>query len=201
MSDGIDIDIEGLDLLRIKFGNISAEMEGKGSNAATRAAARLVARAAHDNALKIDDPRTAESIAMNIWAGKSKYPGVRKSSKRYTKNGEIKYRVGVAGGAKSYANTRENRRAGRVGRTYETLGDKTNPGGDTFYWRFHEFGTEKMKATPFLRPAIMNNQRGALNEFFKEYEKALERAVRKRSKIAGARTQSQNFRRAFFGID
>lgn len=25
---------------------------------------------------------------------------------------------------------------------------------DPFYWRFHEFGTKKMKARPFLRPAF-----------------------------------------------
>jgi len=182
VADAIDIDIEGLELLRAKFKDISIEMEGKGANAATRAAARLVARAAYKNALKIDDPATATSIAKNIWLGGARYPGIKKVPKSRMPDGVVKYRVGVAGGARQYSNTGDNRRSGRVGQTYETLGDKSNPGGDTFYWRFHEFGTQKMRATPFLRPAISENTQPAINEYFKEFEKALDRAVRKRAK-------------------
>lgn len=66
-------------------------------------------------------------------------------------------RVGVRGGALSkYADTRKNRRLGVVGKAYEKS-------STTFYWRFHEFGTEKMKAQPFLRPAFESNTGAALD--------------------------------------
>jgi hypothetical protein len=52
----------------------------------------------------------------------------------------IMMRVGVRGGAKRYKDTKENRGRQRVGRKYATGGDKSNPGGDTWYWRFVEFG-------------------------------------------------------------
>lgn len=38
---------------------------------------------------------------------------------------------------------------------------------DVYYWRFVEFGTSKMKARPFLRPAFDNNK-GAINDTFIE---------------------------------
>jgi len=34
------------------------------------------------------------------------------------------------------------------------LQNSLNKGGDTFYWRFLEFGTKSIKARPFMRPAM-----------------------------------------------
>lgn len=42
-------------------------------------------------------------------------------------------RVGILGGARDMGKYGEFKGAG-----------KDNPGGDTFYWRFREFGTSKM---------------------------------------------------------
>jgi HK97 gp10 family phage protein len=188
MRDGIEFNIEGLDRLRAKFAGISEEMQGTGANAATRSAARLVARAAHAGALKLDDPKSAAEISMNIWKGKSSYPGVRKASKRYTKAGETKYRVGVLGGAGGTKKKNDP--------SFSAL-----PGGDTRHWRFFEFGSENTEIQPFLRPALSKNTQEATNEFVKEFEAALDRAVRKRDKIVGARSRAQNLRRSFFGLD
>lgn len=55
--------------------------------------------------------------------------------------------VGVRKGVAKYANTKANRRSGKVGKVYEN-------DGTTFYWKFLEFGTSKMAARPFLRPAF-----------------------------------------------
>ena len=59
-------------------------------------------------------------------------------------------KVGVMGGArqKTYVDNRANRRAGRVGATYEV------EDAETFHWRFLELGTRKMRARPFMRPAL-----------------------------------------------
>lgn len=89
------------------------------------------------------------------------------------------FRVGVLGGARQYATTRENVRRGRAGQFYSTGGDTGNPGGDTFHWRFLEFGTERAAAKPFMRPAIGQAGQQAVNTFISEYQKSLDRAIRR----------------------
>ncbi len=56
------------------------------------------------------------------------------------------YLILVGKVVRKYANTRANVRAERVGKEYEL-------DGKPFYWKFFEFGTSKMAARPFLRPA------------------------------------------------
>ncbi|MFX4744348.1 HK97-gp10 family putative phage morphogenesis protein, partial [Acinetobacter baumannii] len=57
-------------------------------------------------------------------------------------------RVGVRGGARiPSTNNAQNRRSGRVGKTYQT-------DGRVFYWRFLELGSSRQPATPFLSPAL-----------------------------------------------
>lgn len=40
--------------------------------------------------------------------------------------------------------------------------NKNGKGGDTYYWRFLEFGTSKMEARPFLEPALKESQNAAI---------------------------------------
>lgn len=40
--------------------------------------------------------------------------------------------------------------------------NKDGKGGDTYYWRFLEFGTKNMAAKPFLMPALKQAQGAAL---------------------------------------
>lgn len=201
MADGVFFDITGADLLQAKLKGLSDEVGLKAANTAARKAAQLVARAAYANALRLDDPATGEQIAKNIWDGGSKYPGVRKRGKRTLEEGATGYRVGVAGGARAYANTSANRRKGRVGKKYETLGDKSNPGGDTFYWRFLELGTEKIAATPFLRPAMESNQQRATEVFVEEFNAAIDRVIARAQKRAAQRSGFQTARRNLAGLD
>ena len=42
----------------------------------------------------------------------------------------------------------------RHGKKYRKQGKKGNLSQDAWYWRFIEFGTRKMAAMPFLRPAL-----------------------------------------------
>jgi HK97 gp10 family phage protein len=42
----------------------------------------------------------------------------------------------------------------RHGKKYRNQGKKKNLSQDAWYWRFIEFGTRKMAARPFLRPAL-----------------------------------------------
>ncbi|MFQ9622177.1 MAG: HK97-gp10 family putative phage morphogenesis protein [Enterobacteriaceae bacterium] len=55
-------------------------------------------------------------------------------------------------------------------------------GGDTWYWRFLEFGTEHAAAKPILRPAMNGVDTDVINIFALELEKAIDRAVRSAAK-------------------
>jgi HK97 gp10 family phage protein len=69
-------------------------------------------------------------------------------AKKQSDSGKATYVVGIRNGKKrKYVNSGKNRRIGRAGKTYETE-------GEAFYWRFTEFGTKKMPARPFVRPAF-----------------------------------------------
>lgn len=84
--------------------------------------------------------------------------------------------VGVKGGARrKYANTKRNRGRQRVGKTYRV-------DGNAYYFRFLEFGTEKMQARPFLRPAFESKAPEALDVVTRELNAGIDRIVRKMRK-------------------
>jgi HK97 gp10 family phage protein len=51
-----------------------------------------------------------------------------------------------------------------------------------YYWRFLEFGTSKMPARPFMRPAFEENKRRALDIIIRETKDGVEKEVRKMKK-------------------
>lgn len=167
---GMKFDLKGVDELIKKLQRTQKEMVEKAAPKALAKAARVVRDEAKRRAELIDDPKSPENIAKNIV--------VRKASKRNTPQDAIKYRIGVRGGSQSYSDTKENRRKGRVGKSYETGGDKGNPGGDTWYWRLIEFGTAKMPANPFMRPAITAKQQEAAAVFISAFKEELDKVVK-----------------------
>lgn len=160
-------EIEGLDGVVEKFRAIGNQRNRK--NATTRAARKamaIVRKQAVANAKAIDDPETAERIWKNI-------------ATRAGKTGKemVLMRVGVRGGAQQYAATKANVRAGRAGRTYNTGGDKKNPGGDTWHFRLLELGTSKMAARPFLRPALNNNSDAVQAKFVEDFKEQIDKEL------------------------
>jgi len=167
MSITVESHIEGLEALQSKLQTIGVDMQKKGGRAALRAAARVVRNKAIDGAQTIDDADSRESIAKNIverWNGR-----VNKQSG----GDDLAFRVGVLGGARDYS---------KQGEIKTGKNAKGNPGGDTFHWRFVEFGTEKMAAHPFMRPALESSGGDVVDTFVKEYDKALDRALRRAAK-------------------
>lgn len=63
--------------------------------------------------------------------------------------------VGVRKGVAKYANNKANKRSGKAGTAYKN-------DGTTFYWKYLEFGTSKMTARPFLRPAFEQEKEAAV---------------------------------------
>ncbi len=147
--------IQGLDEVEAKLKLLANGKAAK--RAATRAARKAIAvvrKAAIANAKQLDDVDSSERIWKNITTKAGKISG-----------NNVKMRVGVRGGARHYVKSKDNVRKKLAGKTYKTDGDKTNPGGDTFYWRFLEFGTQHSPAKPFMRPALQNNISTVTNDF------------------------------------
>ncbi|WP_033841906.1 HK97-gp10 family putative phage morphogenesis protein [Acinetobacter baumannii] len=108
---------------------------------AMRQAMNIARDEARQKVKRLDDPTTPEKICKEI---------VVQNGRSRNKN-TLVMRVGVRGGARiPYTNNAQNRRSGRVGKTYQT-------DGRVFYWRFLELGTSRQPATPFLRPALYEN--------------------------------------------
>lgn len=136
------VSVEGLDNVLARMRALSVKMQKKIVAHAVRKGANIIKKAAVNKAKLFDDPKTPKKVYKEITT--------RTNSKLGRQNGGVAISVGVKGGAKKYKNTKENRRKKRVGASYE------GP-GNVYYWRFLEFGTAKMKAQPFLRPAVENN--------------------------------------------
>ena len=51
----------------------------------------------------------------------------------------------------------------RHGKKYRKQGKRGNLSQDAWYWRFLEFGTRKMRAHPFMRPALEAKRREAVD--------------------------------------
>lgn len=68
--------------------------------------------------------------------------------KRYRERqkGRVVFGVGLVSAKAKYSDTKANRRAGRVGKSYYQH--------KAYYGHMVEFGTRKMLARPFLRPAF-----------------------------------------------
>ncbi len=165
MPDRIDYQITGLPEVVGKLIGLPIALRAKGIRFAGRRAANIIQDAAVANALRLDDPTTSEQIAKNIV--------VRFSNRRFRQTGDVMFRIGVLGGARNYE------AYGEI-----TTGKKAseNPGGDTWYWRFKEFGTEKVAATPFMRPALEQKSGEATDEFVKQLDKWLDRNLKRISK-------------------
>jgi HK97 gp10 family phage protein len=128
--------IEGLDPILKKMKGLSQKMQQAGVRRAGLKAMRLVRDDARARAKQFDDPSTPNNIPKNIV--------VRNNSKAGKRVGGVVIQVGVLGGAKSERSTRGKNAS-------------NDSGSKIWYWRFLEFGTSKMRAQPFMRPALANN--------------------------------------------
>lgn len=159
MADGISFKMDGVDELNAKLKGLTHDLKYKGGRFALRKAAQVLVAKAKEAARSLDDEKTAEDISKNITE--------RWNGKLFKTTGSIGFRVGVMGGAGG--NLSRKKLSGL-------------PGGDTRYWRYLEFGTEKMQATPFMRPVIDTSGQDAVNTFIREYDKAATRALRRLEK-------------------
>jgi HK97 gp10 family phage protein len=69
----------------------------------------------------------------------------------------------------------------RSGKKSRMAGKKRDVDRDSFYWKFLEFGTNKMAARPFLRPAFEANKEGAIEAIGKSLDETIQAAAREGS--------------------
>ena len=150
--------LEGMESLRAKFKQLKGEEAQKIFKSAAGAGAKVIRLEVQKGAQGIDDPDTRETIAKNV--------AQRAKGKRYLPANAVGVRVGIKGGAKA-------QQGGKKAAT-------TNQGGQTYHWRFVEFGTKKMPAQPFMRPAMAASTDKATAAFVDSAKKRLDAALRKK---------------------
>ncbi|HFL2188694.1 TPA: HK97-gp10 family putative phage morphogenesis protein [Pseudomonas putida] len=158
MADGVEFSILGLEGLLGKLATVSVDVRHKGGRAALRKAAQVVVQKAKAGAERIDDKATGRSISDNI--------ALRWNGRLFKRTGDLGFRIGVLHGA-----------------VLKDGGDLSS-NAPTPHWRLIEFGTEKMPAAPFMRPALADSISEVTNTFVTEYEKAIDRAIRRAAKKA-----------------
>lgn len=151
-------EIQGIKELSAKLLSIGNDLKYKGGRFALRKAANLVAESARHGAMSVDDPETGRSISDNV--------AVRFSTRTFKKNGNLMFRVGIKHGA------------------LLKKGGDLSANAPTPHWRLLEFGTEKMSASPFMRPSLESNVSAATAEFVSQYKKSIDRAIKRASKVA-----------------
>jgi len=83
-------------------------------------------------------------------------------------------RVGVQGGA---------RKKDKPGALKKFLTGAKDAPANAYYWRFLEFGTSKMEAKPFLRPAWESSRWGLFSIVKKEVRRGIELEARRLRKL------------------
>lgn len=147
--------IENIGDLVAKFEELSEKMQKRIAWKAVKKGAGVIRDAAEANAKKIDAPARDGETDSQIFP----YIKIQKASKIAKAERAVAYRIGVEGQA-----------------IYD--GVRAPP----TYWRFVEFGTEKTKAQPFLRPAMEQNMNAAANAIVTELWSELAKAAAKAAK-------------------
>lgn len=161
------IELKGFQELERKLREFGPRMERNGLRAANSAGAAVFRDAAR--ALIQDSPEPSAPGEPP----KSKTGQLRKAIvifKRRGAPGKVEHSVGVRGERQTYGDTRENRRRRRVGKKFvvETR--------NSLVGRLLEFGTSKMAARPWLKPAFINNTDRAIDAVREKLAKVIERA-------------------------
>ena len=154
--------VQGLDGVLDRLKALPEAVGAKGGGP-VRAALAKGARVFRNQAIS-NAPRDTGLLQESIVARRDSRPGAVGATEAYF--------IGVKRKSRRYSNTKRNRGKGRAGKTYFV-------DGTAFYFFFLEFGTEKMAARPFLRPAFEARKEDAMNTIITELNAGIDRAVRK----------------------
>lgn len=146
MADVLSIKLAGVSELKQALSEAATTIRTKAVRGALREAGKVIQAAARASAPVLKVPtvrRNAGTVKRNILVRASKF-------------------ARQAGDEGVYINVRGIRGKARVKKLGR--GGAKNP-NDPYYWRFLEFGTRKMAARPFLRPAATSKGPEAIQKF------------------------------------
>lgn len=159
MAETVEFSILGLDSLTAKLESVTYDMKRKGGRSALRRAAAVIAENAKARAMLLDDAETGRSIADNIV--------LRWNGRLFKRTGDLGFRIGVKHGA------------------VLKDGGELSANSPTPHWRLLEFGTQYMAADPFMRPALEESISESTSVFVTEYEKTIDRAIKRAARASG----------------
>lgn len=140
-----EVRIEGLDILARKLERLPKNLRNRQAGKALRAGGKLIRDRAKATApVDTTGTRPGGTIKKNVAMRTS-------TGRRAGPQADVVVRIGVL--------------SDRSGRNSFT---------DAFYWRFHEFGTSKMPARPFIRPAFESLKFTAFNKIIVVLKKGLQ---------------------------
>jgi len=158
--------VNGLDGLLQSLLQLPKELQGKPLQSGMRKGGNLIRDEARRRAPRASGFLEKQIVVRRAAAKDRRKAGVGPGGEYFT--------VGVRTGKKvKYANTKRNRRQGRVGKLYEQS-------GWAHYWRFLEFGTKKMRARPFLTPAAEARGPQAAQVMIDETRSAIDKIMKAR---------------------
>lgn len=164
------IKVTGLAELTKTLRNIGPKVEQNGLRAANFAAAKVF----RDDIRASIKQSTEPSAPGEPPKGKTGQleAGIA-AFRRQAPRGIAQHAVGVKGKRQKYGNTALNRRLRRVGKTFRV--DTRN----SQLARMLEYGTARMGARPFVKPAFLRNIDAAIDAARARLKQAVEDAVRK----------------------
>lgn len=146
MADVLSVRLDGVEDLKAALVDASRQIRTRAVRNALREAGKVIQTAARAAAPVLKVPtsrRNVGTVKKNILVRASKF-------------------ARQAGDEGVYINVRGIRGKARVRKLGR--GGAKNP-NDPYYWRFLEFGTRKMAARPFLRPAATSKGPEAIQKF------------------------------------
>lgn len=159
------LSIQGLDGLLRSLREAPKAIQGRAVQAGMRKGGNVIRDDARRRAPKASGFMVSQIVTRRANAKGRQRAGVGQGGEYFT--------VGVkTGRRRKYANTKRNRRRGRVGKVYEES-------GWAYYWRFVEFGTKNMRASPFLTPAGETKGPEAAQVIINETWTALDKHLKK----------------------
>lgn len=158
-----NVEIVGISNLRQSFEKLGTEMVQKTS-------LRMVASAA--NVLKKE--AKAQAMAHGLKKSGALIRNIAIKRERNAPAGTAQYNLGVRHG-RHLGNGKKVTKYLALSKTGRIVIRREN---DPFYWYFHEFGTRKMQARPYIEPSLENKRAEALAAMEARLLKDLERARR-----------------------
>lgn len=163
--DWTTLSIDGLEDLDARLGELSNALAGKAIYASLNYASAPMLKEAKARAPKAE---AAYRRYMSSGQGESTRNGQRRGKSKRAKRGEGNYKIYEPG------TLRRSIKRGRLTKMPEFKNKGaaiglfvSNKKGDQppYYWYFVEYGTAKMAATPFMRPAFDNNIESFIERF------------------------------------